>query len=261
MNRFDELDQSMRVYETTHDHCVMPNLWMVARIDGRSFTRLTKEICQFEPPFDPRFHALMQGTVRHLMNCGFNVIYGYTQSDEISLLFHPDIEVFKRKARKYNSILAGEASAWFSLHAGHVAAFDCRISELPTLALVEDYFIWRQEDAHRNALNAHCYWMLRQQGHGVNVATERLSRMLNRDKQALLLHESGVNFNDIPLWQKRGTGFYFSQQPKQGFNPKNGEPTLTTRRSLLTDEHLSYRQEYRAWLRSLIDQAAPATSP
>ena len=29
---FDELDRSMRVYETTHDHCVLPNLYTVVRL-------------------------------------------------------------------------------------------------------------------------------------------------------------------------------------------------------------------------------------
>ena len=37
-----------------------------------------------------------------------------------------------------------------------LAAFDCRISQLPSLDLVVDYFRWRGEDARRNALNAHC---------------------------------------------------------------------------------------------------------
>lgn len=60
---------------------------MVARLDGRSFTRLTKEVHQFEAPFDERVREIMVETVKHLMSCGFNVIYGYTQSDEISLLF------------------------------------------------------------------------------------------------------------------------------------------------------------------------------
>jgi tRNA(His) 5'-end guanylyltransferase len=58
----------------------------------------------------------MTATVRHLMDCGFRVVYGYTQSDEISLLFHPDEDAFRRKLRKWLSILAGEASACFALN-------------------------------------------------------------------------------------------------------------------------------------------------
>jgi tRNA(His) 5'-end guanylyltransferase len=38
-------------------------------------------------------------------------------------------------------------------HLGAHAAFDCHISQLPNAGLVRDYFCWRNEDAHRNALN------------------------------------------------------------------------------------------------------------
>jgi tRNA(His) guanylyltransferase len=85
--KFDELDRKMRVFETASDSCVLPGIYMVARIDGRNFTRLTKEVHAFEAPFDIRFRDLMVGTVEHLMQCGFRVIYGYTQSDEITLGF------------------------------------------------------------------------------------------------------------------------------------------------------------------------------
>jgi tRNA(His) guanylyltransferase len=151
------------VFETAHDRSVLPGMFLVARIDGRNFTRLTKETHNFEAPYDARFRDMMIETTSHLMNCGFNAIYGYTQSDEISLLFHPSITTFDRKVRKYNSILAGEASAKFSLLLQDLACFDCRISELPNVDLVVDYFRWRNEDARRNALNAHCYWLLRKE--------------------------------------------------------------------------------------------------
>jgi len=40
---FDELDQKMRIYEQSLDQQILPEIYMAARIDGRSFTRLTKE--------------------------------------------------------------------------------------------------------------------------------------------------------------------------------------------------------------------------
>ena len=129
---FDELDRKMRTYEQSIDQIILPELYMVARLDGRSFTRLTKEICQFEAPFDTKFRDLMVNTVKHLMNCGFRVVYGFTESDEISLLFHPDDNTFSRKVRKLNTTLAGEASALFSLALGRAASFDCRIIPVPS---------------------------------------------------------------------------------------------------------------------------------
>jgi len=86
--KFDDLDSKMRQFETVNDFCVLPGIFMVARLDGRGFTRLTKEVHQFEAPFDIRFRDHMIKTVEHMMDCGFRVVYGFTQSDEISLLFH-----------------------------------------------------------------------------------------------------------------------------------------------------------------------------
>ena len=53
--KFDELEGRMRIYETSHDHCVLPGIFIVARLDGRNFTRLTKEVYAFDRPYDERF--------------------------------------------------------------------------------------------------------------------------------------------------------------------------------------------------------------
>jgi tRNA(His) 5'-end guanylyltransferase len=61
----------MRVFETAHDQSVLPGLHIVARLDGRDFTRLTKGAWDSEKPFDARFRDLMVETTRHLMERGF----------------------------------------------------------------------------------------------------------------------------------------------------------------------------------------------
>lgn len=121
--KFDDFDRNMRIYEESLDQYILPDMYLVARLDGRSFTRLTKETCKFEAPFDVRFRDYMVNTVTHLMECGFRIVYGFTESDEISLLFHAKDNTFGRKVRKINSTLAGEASAVFSLELGQAATF------------------------------------------------------------------------------------------------------------------------------------------
>ncbi len=73
--KFSELDSKMRVYETAHDYCVLPGIWIVARLDGRSFTSLTKKICNFEAPYNPQFRDYMLETIEHLMNAKIKIIY------------------------------------------------------------------------------------------------------------------------------------------------------------------------------------------
>jgi tRNA(His) guanylyltransferase len=248
---FDELDTRMRVFETTHDHCVLPGLWMVARIDGRGFTRLTREVHRFDAPYDERFRDLMVTTTSHLMNCGFRTVYGYTQSDEISLLLDRDENGFNRKLRKYDSILAGEASAKFALSLGAHAAFDCRISQLPSEELVVDYFRWRQEDAHRNALNAHSYWLLRKQGQSATQATKALARLSVADKNELLFR-NGINFNEVPGWQKRGIGLYWEEYQKEGVNPITSQTVAALRRRIQTEYELPMKDGYGEFIRGLL---------
>ena len=74
----------MRRFEESLDQIILSELYLAVRLDGRNFTRLTKEICKFEAPFDEKFRDAMVETVKHLMDCGFRIVYGYTQSDEIS---------------------------------------------------------------------------------------------------------------------------------------------------------------------------------
>ncbi|MDR1648874.1 MAG: guanylyltransferase [Synergistaceae bacterium] len=249
--KFDDLDKKMRAYETLQDRIVPPEIYIVARIDGRNFTRLTKETHKFEAPFDTRFRDMMTETTKHLMDCGFKVLYGFTESDEISLLFDRCESTFKRKSRKFNSILAGEASAKFSLLLGDLACFDCRISELPNEELVVDYFRWRNEDASRNAMNAHCYWLQRHQGKTVTDATQFLMRKSVAAKNEFLF-QNGVNFNDLPNWQKRGIGLYWETFERKGVNKKTQEETTFTRRRIVVDFDLPMKDDYSEFIRGFL---------
>ncbi len=252
--KFDDLDKKMRVFETAADFCVLPGLFMVARLDGRSFTRLTKDVCQFEAPFDVRFRDLMVATTESLMTCGFRVVYAYTESDEISLLFDLEEELFGRKLRKYNSTLAGEASAQFSLKLGQSACFDCRICQLPTTDLVVDYFRWRNENAARNALSGWCYWTLRKNGRNEQQATKTLSGLSASQKNELLF-QYGINFNDLPNWQKRGIGLYWEEYDRPAVNPITKEEVTARRRRIRTDFDLPMKDNYGQFVRSLISQS------
>ena len=252
----------MRVFETAADVSVLPEVYMVARIDGRSFTRLTKDVCNFEAPYDVRFRDLMVNTTKSLMGSGFDVIYAYTQSDEISLLFNRNENLFGRKLRKFNSVLAGQASASLSAELGRAAVFDCRVSQLPNQGLVIDYFQWRAADALRNALNSHCYWAMRNSGWNAKRASRKLEGKSVAEKNELLFSRFNLNFNQIPAWQKRGLGMYWNKITKTGTDPRTGQPRSVNRRQLITEFDLPAKDSYTEFLAARIaSQACQSTSP
>jgi tRNA(His) guanylyltransferase len=253
--KFEQLDRRMRVYETAHDHCVLPGIHMVARIDGRSFSRLTRAPeHRLEAPYDTRFRDCMVATLEHLVtSSGFSVLFGYTQSDEMSLLLRLDEALFGRKLRKLVSVLAGEASAKFSLAFGTVAAFDARISQLPNVEAVVDYFRWRHEDAHRNALNGHSYWLLRRQGLDDDAATQKLKGVSVAERNELLF-QAGINFNDVPAWQKRGIGVMWADEPHVGTDPRTGAPVTSMRRKAVVELELPMKTAFDDLVRGIVER-------
>lgn len=250
--KFELLEARFRALESHLDARLPDEKWLVARLDGRGFTRLTKRSLELEKPFDLRFHEAMKNTVAHVCDCGFTVRLAFSQSDEISLLFEQAERGFDGKTRKWLSVLAGEASAAFSLAMSSLGAFDCRLLALGDDALAEDYFRWRQSDATRNALSAHAYWLLRGQNHSPRGATKHLEGMSPIQKRALL-EENGVDFDSLPLWQTRGFAAHWQQFEKSGFNPKSGETVMTTRKRLHFNTELPANNEFGAWVRERLD--------
>jgi tRNA(His) 5'-end guanylyltransferase len=240
----DDFEQRMRDLEYFHGLRVLPGTWPVLRLDGRSFSRLTE--AQFEKPFDLRFHELMCKTTEALVT-ELGATYGYTESDEISVLLPNTSDAFDRSVEKLVSISASIAGGTFSLALGAVAQFDCRIWMGAQKELVLDYFRWRQADAARCALNGWAYWTLRKAGRTVEEATKDLHSQSVAYKNELLF-QNGINFNDVPTWQKRGTGVYWETFEKEGFNPKLGQPVTATRRRIKVDRDLPMAEEYGSFV-------------
>lgn len=243
----------MRSMELFHTLRVPLDNWLVLRIDGRSFSRFTAN--GFDKPFDQRFHQAMVLTTTRLCE-DFGALYGYTESDEISLLFPPDWTAFDRELEKLVSLSAALASSVFALQVNQVVQFDSRVWCAGQTSSVVDYFRWRQSDAARCALNGWCYWTLRQEGQTQREATRALHKATFSHKNELLFAR-GINFNDLPLWQRRGTGVHWETYLKEGFNPKTQQAVQTTRRRLKVNRELPFKEEYAAWLGRILGLTDP----
>jgi tRNA(His) guanylyltransferase len=244
----DTFEQRMRAQEYFHSLRVLPGVWVVLRVDGRGFSRFTE--AHYEKPFDLAFHALMLQTARTLLE-ELQGVYAYTESDEISVLFRPEWKLFDREVEKLVSISAGIASATFTLASQQPAHFDSRLWLGVDVAQVIDYFCWRQADAARCALNGWCYWTLRKAGNSVAAATTALKSQSVAAKNELLF-QHGINFNDVPAWQRRGSGLFWETYEKTGYDPIQQKEVTASRRRIQANEELPMKEAYGDWLRQII---------
>lgn len=247
----DELDKRMRSLEYFRSLRLLPGAWAVIRVDGRGFGRFTGD--RFDRPCDPRFRDLMVTSARALL-LELQGVYAYTMSDEISLLLPPQWDLFDRRWEKAVSVSAGIASAVFTRAAGEPVHFDSRVWLGTEVPQVLDYFAWRQGEAARNALHGWCYWTLRKEDKSVQETTTLLKGK-SAAFQNELLFTHGINFNALPLWQRRGVGLSWETFAKPGYNPKERTPTLAARRRIRVDQELPMKEEYSRFLRRIIEES------
>ena len=70
--------------------------------------------------------------------------------------------------------------------------------------------------------------------------------------ECLVRNARGTNFNDLPAWQKRGTGLYWESYRKEGYNPKLGQAVTATRRRVKMDGELPLGDDYGRFIEALL---------
>lgn len=253
----DRFETAQRARECFHALTVLPGAWTVIRMDGRGFSRFTEQ--RFDKPFDARFSDLMVTTAETVLS-ELGGRYAYTESDEISVLFDPSLDLFRRRVEKLVSISAGIAAAAFTHAASEPVHFDARLWVGAGIPDVVDYFSWRQADAARCALNGWCYWTLRGSGQSRQQATATLERASTADKNELLFRH-GINFNDVPAWQRRGIGLWWETYQRPGYDPVRQIEVTTTRRRINIDRELPMKDTYRTRIERLCTGSGPVEEP
>ena len=200
----DDLGDRMKgLYESREtSRKFLPRVPIYARIDGRSFSKLTKGM---DRPFDPKMSRAMIETTKYLVK-ETHAVCGYVQSDEISLVWYQDsIEgdiFFSGKVHKMTSVLASMAAAKFNHclrgwapYEDRLASFDARVLELPSKTEATNMFLWRVNDASKNAVSMACrHHYSAKQMHGKS-----------RIEMIEMLAEKGVVFDDYPSYFRFGT--------------------------------------------------------
>lgn len=200
----DSLGDRQKNYESQTVQHLMPLVPIICRVDGRAFSTFTKGL---ERPFDTNLSNLMVETTKFLVQ-ETNAKIGYTQSDEISLVWY-NTEIgtesfFDGKVLKMVSVIASMATAVFNRFlpehlpnkATKLAFFDARVFNVPTDWEATNYLIWREMDATRNSIS-----MAAQ----AKFSHNQLHKKNCAQMQEMLFQNYGINWNDYPSAQKRGT--------------------------------------------------------
>lgn len=222
----DDLGQRMKTYyEEIPKSKLMRRTPVAVRLDGKAFHTFTRG---FEKPFDEVLGRAMRETMKYLCENIQGCVLGYTQSDEITLIFidYQTLNTsawFDYEVQKMCSIAASMATMAFnkffsayvmndydpesvtsiesplyqayqkSINKG--AMFDARCFNIPKEE-VTNLIYWRQLDATRNSIQ-----MVGQ----VNFSHKELQNKSCNDIQDMLMTQKGINWNDFPTHLKRGS--------------------------------------------------------
>lgn len=225
----DELGKRMKeFYEQVPKTRLVRRMPVAIRIDGKAFHTFTRG---FQKPFDEVLIKSMQETMLYLCKNIQGCVFGYTQSDEITLILidYQKLEScawFDYEVQKMCSIAASMATMkfnqvfnhyvdhdWFDQHynlmgngiaqyhdrlakaVDNGAMFDARCFNIPKEEVC-NLIYWRQLDATRNSIQ-----MVGQANFSHNELHGKSCNMI----QDMLMTEKGINWNDFPTHQKRGS--------------------------------------------------------
>lgn len=207
----------MKTYEAVTDLTLMPRAPVVIRVDGKGFSRLTKQMGAAKP-FDTGFRLIMDAVMREMCAQIQGCVLGYAQSDEISFIIRNDQSekaeaYFGNRIQKIASVVAGMASALFTRDLlrklmatdnADYGVFDARTYAMPDLTEAGNYLVWRQQDCTRNSISSAAYYGLAKRT-GRKTAQKMMHGLNSKGLQELMFCEAGINWDKYPEKFKRGT--------------------------------------------------------
>lgn len=263
-NRMKEYEYVSRYYLTRRTPAII-------RIDGKAFHTFTKGM---KKPFDYVLMAAMQNTMKYLCENIQGCVFGYTQSDEISLVLTDYEKIttdawFGYNIQKMSSISASMAAVAFnkyfckaiedysndekeneckmrylSVLRGAIyegAVFDARAFSIPKDEVC-NYLIWRQQDATRNSIEA--------VGQAYFSHADLHKKSCNMI-QEMLWSQKNINWNDLPTDCKRGACCY-RQSSNEYVEIKPDEFIEVSRNRWIIDTNIPIFTQDRAFIEKWI---------
>lgn len=256
------IDARMKRYELSTKFYLTRRTPVILRIDGKAFHTFTRGMAR---PFDEILIRTMQETMKSLCDDVQGCVFGYTQSDEITLVLQDYKELgtepwFDYRLDKVCSIAASKTTKYFNKHFIEVvkevdpenkevyerkffeAEFDCRAFNIPKEEVCNNV-IWRQHDAVKNSI--------------LNLAQSLFShkemyKVNTKELQNKMFEEKGVNWSDLSVVKQRGTACakHFYEQLTQ--DRKTGEDVMVLRSEWRLDFDMPLLTQERTYVEDLI---------
>lgn len=205
--------QKFKGYEKEAQQKLPQGSYAVVRMDGKNFSNYTK---RFAKPYDEVFMGAMDETTRQLCATIPGVVFAYTQSDEISIVFS-DLQNEKSqmwlggKLSKILSLSAATCTALFIRQMGlaedgsQIPVFDARCHTLSGPDEIQEYTRWRRFDAQKNSVTM-----------AANVLHSHsfLDGVSSKGRLALL---EGTQYEKLPEGFYNGRVTYREQYMEKGF--------------------------------------------
>lgn len=227
MSVTDALGQRMKTYEAVSQHYLMRRTPVIIRVDMKAGHTFTKYLNR---PWDSIFQKSMHETMKFMCENIQNCVFGYAQSDEITLVL-TDYETLTTDAwfsyrtdklcsisasmatLKFNQTFADNASKWCDdyFEAWHHseeedkyletlndcinkgAMFDARCFNIPKEEATNLVY-WRQVDAVRNSIQS------------MGQAHFSHKQLMNKTTKEVrqMLEDNGTLWEDRPVAERRG---------------------------------------------------------
>lgn len=198
------LGDRMKGYENITRNHLISRMPVILRLDGRAFHTFTKG---FVKPYDTTFAKTMELTMKYLCENIQGCVFGYTQSDEITLVLvdYQGLNTsswFDNNIQKMVSVAASMATLEFNRKFSELtldyskmgATFDCRAFNVPKEE-VTNCVLFRQNDAIRNSIQA-----LGQ----AHFSHKELHGKNTEDIITMVKEKTGILWNKLPIEQQRG---------------------------------------------------------
>jgi tRNA(His) guanylyltransferase len=258
--RRDALGDRMKRYEEATRFILPRRTYTILRVDGRAFHSWTRGLLK---PYDTEFMRLMDVAAITLCSSIPGAQFAYVQSDEISVLAvdfdKEDTQSwFDGNVQKWASIGAAVTTMAFNLGLMQLkglnrneneipitkkspnAVFDARVFIIPDPIEVENYFVWRQQDAERNSV----MMLARAYASHKELAGKK------RADQHEIIHKAGDNWAKHPVRFKHGA--VICRFATLISRDKENEKFTNPRSSWVVDENTPVFTKDRAYLRNLV---------